>query len=83
MVPNRPAARIVLTGALVALLLAGCGTSNQTPSVACQRDGTIVLPRGWDHLGVLVSMAGVLSGVNGDTPALSVGGAFDDEGVGC
>ena len=32
MVPNRPAARIVLTGALVALLLAGCGTSNQTPS---------------------------------------------------
>ena len=49
--------------------------------VACQRDGTTVLPRGWDHLEVLSSMADLVSGVNGDAPALSVGGAFDDEGV--
>jgi len=50
--------------------------------VACQRDGTTVLPRAWDHLEVLVSMADLVSGVNGDAPALPVGGAFDDEGVG-
>ena len=49
--------------------------------VACQRDGTTVLPRGWDHLEVLSSMADLVSGVNGDAPALAVGGAFDDEGV--
>ena len=49
--------------------------------VACQRDGTTVLPRGWDHLEVLSSMADLVSGVNGDAPALPVGGAFDDEGV--
>ena len=50
-------------------------------NVACQRDGTTVLPRGWDHLEVLSSMADLVSGVNGDAPALPVGGAFDDEGV--
>lgn len=49
--------------------------------VACQRDGTTVLPRAWDHLEVLSSMAVLLSGVNGDAPSLAVGGAFDDEGV--
>jgi len=32
MVANRPGARIVLTSALAALVLAGCGTANQTPS---------------------------------------------------
>lgn len=56
---------------------AGCSHS----VVACQRDGTTVLPRGWDHLEVLSSMADLVSGVNGDAPALPVGGAFDDEGV--
>lgn len=53
----------------------------QDVGVACQRDGTTVLPRGWDHLEVLSSMADLVSGVNGDAPALAVGGAFDDEGV--
>ncbi|MEA5155637.1 hypothetical protein [Raineyella sp.] len=32
MVANRPGVRIVLTSALAALVLAGCGTANQTPS---------------------------------------------------
>lgn len=50
-------------------------------SVACQRDGTTVLPRAWDHLEVLSSMTVLVSGVNGDAPTLPVGGAFDDEGV--
>ena len=54
----------------------------QVIRVACQRDGTTVLPRAWDHLEVLSSMADLVSGVNGDAPALAVGGAFDDEGVG-
>ena len=27
------------------------------PDVACQRDGTTVLPRAWDHLGVWLIMA--------------------------
>ena len=49
--------------------------------VACQRDGTTVLPRAWDHLEVLSSMTVLVSGVNGDAPTLPVGGAFDDEGV--
>ena len=53
----------------------------QTP-VACQRDGTTVLPWAWDHLDVLASMAGLVSGVKGGAPALAVGGASDDEGVG-
>ena len=33
-------------------------------SVACQRDGTTVLPRAWDHLEVSVSMVGLPMGVN-------------------
>ncbi len=32
--------------------------------VACQRDGTTVLPRVWDHLEVSVSMVGLPVGVN-------------------
>jgi len=32
--------------------------------VACQRDGTTVLPRAWDHLVVSVSMVGLPVGVN-------------------
>ncbi len=50
-------------------------------SVACQRDGTTSLPRAWDHLGLSVSMLGLARFVNGDTLALPVGGALDDEGV--
>ena len=53
----------------------------QPSPVACHHEGTTVLPRGWDHLEVLSSMADLVSGVNGDAPALAVGGAFDDEGV--
>lgn len=53
--------------------------------VACQRDGTTWLPRAWDHLEVLVSIVGLVGGVNADTPggsvSLPVGGAFDDQGV--
>jgi len=49
--------------------------------VACQRDGTTSLPRAWDHLGLSVSMLGLARFVNGDTLALPVGGALDDEGV--
>ena len=56
------------------------------PSVACQRDGTTSLPRAWDHLEVSVSIVDLALGVNADAPgggfSLSVGGAFDDEGVG-
>ena len=59
----------------------GFNASGDLYDVACQRDGTTVLPRGWDHLEVLSSMADLVSGVNGDAPALPVGGAFDDEGV--
>jgi hypothetical protein len=32
--------------------------------VACQCDGTTVLPRAWDHLVVSVSMVGLPVGVN-------------------
>jgi hypothetical protein len=32
--------------------------------VACQGDGTTVLPRAWDHLEVVVSMVGLGVGVN-------------------
>jgi len=46
--------------------------------VACQRDGTTVLPRVWDHISVLSSMAGLVSWVKGEAPALPVGGAFDE-----
>ena len=56
--------------------------SSSVVDVACQRDGTTVLPRVWDRLDVLLSIAGLRSGVNGDAAALPVGGAFDDEGVG-
>jgi hypothetical protein len=53
--------------------------------VACQRDGTTVLLRAWDHLEVLVSVVGLAFGVNPGVPvgvgSLSVGRAFDDEGV--
>jgi hypothetical protein len=56
------------------------------PHVACQRDGTASLPRVWDHLEVSVSIAGRGLWVNGAARgavfSLSVGGAFDDEGVG-
>ena len=55
--------------------------SGMAEYVACQRDGTTVLPRAWDHLEVLSSMTVLVSGVNGDAPTLPVGGAFDDEGV--
>ena len=41
-----------------------------------------MLPRVWDRFDVLLSMAGVLSGVNVGALTLAVGGAFDDEGVG-
>ncbi len=34
--------------------------------VACQRDGTTVLPRVWDHLEVLLSIAGLRCGVKVD-----------------
>ena len=61
--------------------IVGVGSQVTGLAVACQRDGTTVLPRGWDHLEVLSSMADLVSGVNGDAPALPVGGAFDDEGV--
>jgi hypothetical protein len=54
-------------------------------AVACQRDGTTSLPRAWDHLEVLVSIVGLAFGVKAGVPvgvgSLSVGGAFDDEGV--
>ena len=59
----------------------GSGSTYSDPFVACQRDGTTVLPRAWDHLEVLSSMTVLVSGVNGDAPTLPVGGAFDDEGV--
>ena len=57
------------------------GRAFASVGVACQRDGTTVLPRAWDHLEVLSSMTVLVSGVNGDAPTLPVGGAFDDEGV--
>lgn len=34
--------------------------------VACQRDGTTLLSRGWDHLDVSVSMLGLAGFVNGN-----------------
>ena len=53
--------------------------------VACQRDGTTALPGVWDHLEVSVSILGLALGVNTGAltgaGSLSVGGAFDDEGV--
>jgi hypothetical protein len=56
-----------------------------TVTVACQRDGTGLLPRVWDHLEVSVSIVGVGVGVNGAARGgvfpLSVGGAFDDQCV--
>ncbi len=58
----------------------------EVSGVACQGDGTTSLPRAWDHLEVLVSIAGLAFGVNAGAPggsaSLSVGGSFDDEGVG-
>ena len=58
---------------------------DELQSVACQRDGTTSLPRAWDHLEVLVSMVGLAFGVKAGVPvevgSLSVGGAFDDQGV--
>jgi hypothetical protein len=36
----------------------------RVPRVACQGDGTMVLPRAWDHLEVVVSMVGLGVGVN-------------------
>lgn len=41
--------------------LASCTT------VACHGFGTTVLPRGWDHLGVLMSIVDLGGGVNDDT----------------
>ena len=53
--------------------------------VACQLDGTTALPGVWDHLEVSVSILGLALGVNTGAltgaGSLSVGGAFDDEGV--
>ena len=40
--------------------------------VTCQRDGTTVLPRAWDHLEVLLSIVSSGGGVNADAPALAV-----------
>jgi len=36
------------------------------PPVACHVDGTTVLPRGWDHRGVSVSIVDLGGGVKGD-----------------
>ena len=43
-----------------------------TVHVTCQRDGTTVLPRAWDHLEVLLSIVSSGGGVNADAPALAV-----------
>ena len=40
--------------------------------VTCQRDGTTVLPRAWDHLEMLLSIVSSGGGVNADAPALAV-----------
>ena len=50
-----------------ALAVLACPTG-----VTCQRDGTTVLPRAWDHLEVLLSIVSSGGGVNADAPALAV-----------
>ena len=51
--------------------------------VACHGDGTTWLPGGWDHRGALLRMAvGVVWVKPAGSVALSVGRAFDDQGVG-
>lgn len=59
--------------------------SIESLNVACQRDGTTLLPRVWDHLEVSVSIAGLAFGVKAgalvEAVSLPVGGSFDDQGV--
>ena len=53
-------------------ITSAAGTCPTYYTVACQRDGTTVLPRAWDHLGVWLIMA-VIGRSGQRRPAVRVG----------